>query len=38
MARLVSVWDLSPDDAAQALTWLIDKLVLAITDDGYPPS
>jgi AcrR family transcriptional regulator len=36
--RLVSVWDLSPDDATQALTWLIENLILAIVDDGYPPS
>jgi AcrR family transcriptional regulator len=36
--RLVSVWDLSSDDATHALTWLIDKLVQAVTDDECPPA
>jgi AcrR family transcriptional regulator len=36
--RLVSVWALSPGDATRALTWLIEKLISAIAEDGQPPS
>jgi AcrR family transcriptional regulator len=36
--RLVGVWDLSVDDATQAITWLIGKLVQAIEDDDPPPT
>lgn len=36
--RLVSVWDLSRDEAALALTWLIDKLVQSVAEGQRPPA
>jgi hypothetical protein len=34
--RLVTTWDLSQDDATQALTWLIDKLVETVNAGENP--
>ncbi|HET6950483.1 MAG TPA: TetR/AcrR family transcriptional regulator [Acidimicrobiales bacterium] len=36
--RLVSVWNLPGEDATQAITWVIGKLVQAIEDDEPPPA
>ncbi len=35
--RLVSVWNLSGQDATNAITWLMDKLIQAVDDDDRPP-
>jgi AcrR family transcriptional regulator len=34
--RLVTVWELTRDDATQALTWLIDKLVETVVEGERP--
>jgi AcrR family transcriptional regulator len=36
--RLVGVWNLAGDDAARAITWVIDLLVHAIENDERPPT
>ena len=36
--RLVGVWNLAGDDAARAITWVIDMLVQAIENDERPPT
>jgi hypothetical protein len=36
--RLVGVWNLAGDDAARAITWVIDLLVQAIENDERPPA
>ncbi len=36
--RLVGVWNLSPDDATNALTWLIDRVAQAVATDDRPPT
>ena len=35
--RLVGVWNLTPEDATRAITWLIDYVVDAIERDAPPP-
>jgi len=35
--RLVGVWNLTPDDATRAITWLIDHVVDAVERDAPPP-
>lgn len=35
--RLVSVWELNPDEATQALNWLIEMLVQTLVE-GEPPT
>jgi AcrR family transcriptional regulator len=35
--RLVGAWDMPGDDAAAAITWVMNKLVRAIEEDDPPP-
>jgi hypothetical protein len=34
--RLVGPWQLRGHDATRALTWLISKVVLAVSDEDHP--
>lgn len=36
--RLVGEWELSGTEATHAITWLMDKLLTAVSDDAPPPT